>query len=801
MNNTGSIITIEDLRPVFKYLRKNWLILLLFPILAYALAYLYTYRLPDMHGAKSEILLKSDETYNYQSELRSNFGYFSQYADIENQKRIITSYDLIDKAVERLNLNVGYFIQGRWKRKKVPSFPALEISVDWEELEGTLNIPIKLEIIDYRSVRLEYELNGTIQSFIYPLGDNMKDHDTNLGNLTILPTSLLDLTTQDQFTGYDYNIEVYSDKQLISSFRNSLTAENVKFTSILELSVSNKVPSYSKMFLDTLSGVYVEYSLEKQYHVNENTQKYIEKQLTELESIMDSLEYAIELFKGAKNIIDINKEQDFLFQNYLDLEKEKTSILNITNSYSELLKFVTDPSMTGNIPPSFYLYSEDLLLSTQVNDLHAERESREQMLNDFKTSAYSVVTKDSLIQVKQSRVVTYIQNSQSALKEDLRSIDIRLKNLSGSLNNLPKSQRALLEIDRKLKVNESLYVYLLESKASTVIAKAAILPEIRIIEHARSIGITGPNKSKVIYLSAGISFLLAGLIGLLRTSFFERIESLNELKSISKLSVLGTIPYYDQIKTQPITVLENSRSNITESLRTLRTNLQYLLTKRGGNVILISSIHPSEGKTFVSTNLASILAKAGKKVALVDFDLHKPKIHKTFKLDNSVGVSGILTNRKQVKECIANAVIENLDVITAGPIPPNASELMLSEKTAELVLTLKNTYEYVILDTPPLILINDSLVLHKLVDNSIFVLNTEKASKHGLRFLEESLLQNDISNVSLILNNIKPSKWQKAYSYYAGKYGYGYGYGAGYGYGYGSGQYYQTPKASKKKKN
>jgi tyrosine-protein kinase Etk/Wzc len=798
MNNTGSIITIEDLRPAYKYLKKNWLVLLVFPILAYTLAYLYTYRLPDIHGAKSEILLKSDETYNYQSEIRSNFGYLSQYADIENQKRIITSYDLIDKTVERLHLNVGYFIQGRWKRKKVPSFPALVISVDWEKMEGTLNTPIKLEILDYKSVRLEYELNGTTQSFIYPLGGDMKDHDANLGNLTILPTSLLDITTQGQFIDYDYYLTVSSDKELISSFRNSLEVINVDFTSILELAVNNEVPSYAKMFLDTLSVVYIEYSLEKQYHVNENTQKYIEKQLVELESIMDSLEYAIELYKGTKNIIDINKEQDFLFENYLALEKEKTSLLNITNSYSELLKFVTDTSMTGNIPPSFYLYSNDVFLSTQVSNLHDERASREEMLNDFKTAAYSVLTKDSLIQVKQARVETYIKNSQRALKEDLGSIERKLENLSGSLNNLPQSQRALLEIDRKLKVNESLYVYLLESKASTVIAKAAILPEIRVIENARSIGRTGPNKSKTIYVAAGVSLILAVLIGLLRTSFFERIESLNELKSITKLSVLGIIPYYDQIEGQPIAVLENSRSNITESLRTLRTNLQYLLTKRGGNVILISSLHPSEGKTFVSTNLASILAKAGKKVALIDFDLHKPKVHKTFKLPNSVGVSGILTNRRQVEECIISSVIENLDIITAGPIPPNASELMLSEKTAELVRELKNNYEYVILDTPPLILINDSLVLHKLVDNSIFVLNTEKASKHGIKYLEESLQQNDITNVSLILNNIKTSKWKKTYSYYADKYGYGYRYG--YGSNYGSGEYYQTPKASKKKR-
>jgi len=202
---------------------------------------------------------------------------------------------------------------------------------------------------------------------------------------------------------------------------------------------------------------------------------------------------------------------------------------------------------------------------------------------------------------------------------------------------------------------------------------------------------------------------------------------------------------------------------------------------------MVTSLHPGEGKTFTSSNLASVLAKAGKKVMLLDFDMHKPKIHKTFGLENVAGVSTYLIGKTDIGACKIQTQVDNLEVITAGPVPPNASELVLSEKVTELLNELKAAYDYIIVDTPPLMLISDSLVLMNHVDTGIYVLNTEKASKQGVRYLEEVLNQNNLTNVSLLLNNIKQKKWKYYYGKYAYRYGYGYGYDYGYGYGYGYG--------------
>jgi capsular exopolysaccharide synthesis family protein len=247
--------------------------------------------------------------------------------------------------------------------------------------------------------------------------------------------------------------------------------------------------------------------------------------------------------------------------------------------------------------------------------------------------------------------------------------------------------------------------------------------------------------------------------------------------------VIGGVPHEENATEVPLVVLEKNRGQTTEAFRSLRTNLQYLLTKEDAKTLLISSLHPQEGKSFISANLTSVLAKAGKKAILLDFDLHKPKVHKNFNLPNSIGMSNYLVGRSTIPELIQNGPDANLDVITAGPVPPNASELILSERLPALLNALKGDYDYIILDTPPILLLSDALVLMTHVDAALLVTNTEKSSKRGLRLLEDSLAQNKLDHVSFVLNNIRMRRWQYYYSKYAYKYGLGYGYGYSYGYG------------------
>jgi capsular exopolysaccharide synthesis family protein len=274
---------------------------------------------------------------------------------------------------------------------------------------------------------------------------------------------------------------------------------------------------------------------------------------------------------------------------------------------------------------------------------------------------------------------------------------------------------------------------------------------------------------------------------------------MRELKSISFLPVIGGVPHYENSEEHPIAIDFSPRSNISESFRSIRTNLQYLLPDEGKKRLLVSSLHPGEGKTFTAVNLAATLAKAGKKAIILDFDMHKPKIHKVFKLQNTKGVSSIIVGQIEAVDAIIHTQISGLDLILAGPVPPNASELVLSKKVDDLIAQMEEIYDIVIIDTPPLALISDALVLLNKVQLSIFVLNTLKATKQGVKFLEEILVQNEINHVTLLLNNIKQNRWRYYYSKYAYKYGYGYVYG--YGYGYGEGYRYGYSEYTEKNKD
>ena len=327
-----------------------------------------------------------------------------------------------------------------------------------------------------------------------------------------------------------------------------------------------------------------------------------------------------------------------------------------------------------------------------------------------------------------------------------------------------------------------MYLFLLEKRANSEIAKAAIIPQTRVLVKSRPLGQVGPDKQRYLLLFFLGGLILSLLISYIRFSIFDRLENVRELKNITKIPILGGIPSIEKDLARSLVVNAKKRLNVTEAFRAVRTNLQYFNRSTESKVILVSSLHPGEGKTFCSSNLAAIIAKADKKVLLLDFDLHKPKVHRTAGVENTLGLTSILANDFTFDQVIQNTEIEKLKVITCGPPPPNPSEMVLSEKVNEIITKARNDFDFVIIDTPPIMLISDAMVLRNLSDVGIFVMNTVMATKAGINHLEELMEKNEMSNNAIVLNNIKRKTWK----YYPYKYGYSYDYGYGYSYNYSS---------------
>lgn len=779
----NSLIDSDDLRIVGKFLSKNWFFLLLLPGIAASLAFLYTYRLPNIFAAKTEIMIKSQESSMMESSLVGATNpyarVYQQYGNMQDQKRVLKSYDLAEKAIKKLDLSVSYYIVGRIKTTE--QFNNTPFLVKINSVNSALyEKRIDFRILNANEYELEFEKGEEIVIHRHRFNEEAK---TTLYSL--ITYASISEPAANTLKEIDYQIVFHNMNSLVNRFTNAISLEDEPYTSILKIQVTDYIPSRAKIFLDTLSKVYIDYTLEKEVSINENTLKYIEKQLSEVTQILDSIELELENYKAEQSILNISREEEEYFKQLAEFDKEKRLLKLRLESIYSLETYIITNDTEPLVPPALYILDDDFL-ETSINELYTMQIARSEELFGKTESSQSVVYSDQKLENLRHTILVYLDKSKGAISNKIKQINVQINELSDLIRDVPKTQRDILNIQRKIEVNEKMYLFLLENRASTVIARASILPESSIIEKARSLGVIGPNKSRIIVLSTAAGFLLAALVGFIRFLFFDRIESTRELKKLTSLSVISGIPTFQGEADGKVEVLSSPRSGVAEAFRSIRANLQYYGRVSGHKTILVTSLHPGEGKTFVSVNLSIILAKASKKVILIDFDLHKPKVNKRFGIDNDIGVSSYLIGKADLSDIVKKDVVEDLDIIPAGPVPPNASEIIISIRTEELIEKLKQHYDYIIIDTPPLLLISDSQVLVNHVDMALFVLNSQKASRDGVKYLEEFVEKLDAKSTALILNNIKIKRWKYYYGKVSGKYGYIYGDGYGYGYGYGS---------------
>ena len=790
MNNSRQdIVSAEDIRPYVKLLGKSGWLMVLLAVVGYGIGRIVTHRQVDQYKATSEILLNQGggDGLMGMSNARATPMWGSFLDETRNQIRILKSYDLVGRSIDKINDPLDLFLVGRLKELPVGGFSAISIKVEpiafapkmlGRALDIFVQSPSTYKIVFEESDGVIIEIAARFGDLVTAQGLNMS---IQIDNQTKNDKASLDAAISQHF-----RIRVYNRNQRISQYRGRTSAVNIEMTSIVTLACSDVLPTRAKRFLDTLASTYIDYTAEASHASNLQAEQYIDNQLLEIEYMTDSLAQLVDFYKDEKNIIDLSKEQAQFFTMLVDLERQRRELDLQLESLKSLNNYLNSSSSNRDLPPTSYLFVDDKLMIDQMGEIFTLQARRSSLLLDVKEGSSAIRRLDSTMSQIRFGIKGYLNDYRNALVGRRNDLSVEIKLLEVRLASLPQTQRDILAMERKLSVNEKLSLFLLEQKATTIIARANIMPEASLIERARFGGLVGPNKQRTIITYVLAGFVIGVLFALIRLFFFARIESTGELREIANFPVIGGIPYHKRVLEDPLAVRADNRSSVTESFRSLRTNLQYLLAKEGANVILVSSLHPSEGKSFVSANLASILAKAGKKVAMIDFDLHKPRVHNYFGIKNKSGMSNLLVGKATVTDVVTPGPYPSLDIITAGPIPPNASDLILSDRLDPLLSQLKKDYDYVILDTPPILLISDALVLMEHVDTALLVTNTNKSSRRGIKHLEDLLDQNNLKHASFVLNGIKPRLLTKYYSKYAARYGY-YSYGSGYtdGYGYG----------------
>lgn len=779
-----SIVSQKDLNLLWRIIKSNWWVpLLILPIL-YAFGTFYVYRLTNVYSASTQILLKVNDTYYKENVLNDESFYgYNSYVDNLNEMRVLQSYDLASQVVDRLSdrLQVSYFIVGKVRRTE--QFSGMPFRIKVSSINSNFYEKIfDFKIIDYDNYEIIYEENGTKNTKKGRFDVDLVDVDLNI---TIYREGNFRRQTIEGLKTIFYQFSIHSIPYLIYSIQGQMSIFNPDYTNILVVNLKDVIPERAILILDTLNKVYASNRLKSKFELNERTISYIDKQLDEISFSLKSIEDTMQDYKEKKSIINLGwQESDFL--NKISAYDANRSQLKLQlASLNDLEKYIIEDKDPQFLPPNIFITEKVGYMTTAVMELYNKQIELNKAYSLAKENNPVIIDlKSSIKKIKQDLLV-YINNTRKATFLQVDNINEQIEKYINEAKLIPNKQRDIVNIQRKAAVSEQLYNFLLQKRANTKIAKASIIPDIRVIESPRNIGVVEPDKGAIQKQIMSFGLVISIIIIIVRSFFFSKIASVDHLKELTDLPLVGVLPYVKNAGNEGIVVEQNPKSLVSESFRNLRTNLQYTNVDNPAKTYLITSFSPGEGKTFTSINLATIMARSDKRTLLIELDLHKPRIYKRFGLPlQKIGLTTCISGQSTFDEIVTPTQIPNLFCLFCGPIPPNPSEFVLSERLKEIINLAKESFDYVIIDTPPAGILSDPIYLIQYVDSAIFVLNTKSTTKKVISFIETVIQENNINNMLLVLNGTHREGKRYYYQGYGYSYGYGYGYGYGKGYGY-----------------
>lgn len=763
-------------RFLFKYI-KYWYVFVISIVLALFIAHFYNWYVKPLYRSSCRIIIKDDNANNSAQNLLKELKNENRVANIENEIQILKSKTLLSKAIRQLELDVTYILQGTIKSTELYNKSPFIITPD-TLYELAYFTPTNITIKDQNSFQISYKPNKTGQekTSTYNFGDTIVNE---LGKFTISKRANFNSIVSDNSSNSNNDYTVFFNPiENVANFYSGALEVNVVTpgSSILELTVTDAVPEACSDFLNKLTEVYITNSIEQKNLLASNSIKFIDSQIQQISGELKNIEQKILEFQTSKGVINIDDESKSFLERVKTYD-EKISENKIQISFIDYLqKYIEDNKIINDASPAS-LGIDDPLLKKLISDLSALQNEYSSAKTDSKPNNPVFDNLDKQIKRTKIAILETLGGIKQKYSLAQKEMNANLSVIEAKLGSIPKTEIELVSIKRQFSIKESLYLFLLQKKSETAILLASSVSDSWVIDKAiPSYNPIKPVKNK----SYAIAFVLGLLLPIMVISIIEllndKITDKEILRSYTKIPLMGVIGFSDD--NSNLFTQTKPKSAILEAFRSIRTNINYFITgnteSKKQNVILITSSISGEGKTFISYNLAGIIASSEKKTVLVCFDLRKPKIIDGIKLNTDIGVSSYLAGTAEIKDVIQNSVEQPyLDIILSGLIPPNPSELILKEKTDQLFDYLKKNYDYVIIDTPPIGIVTDGLLLSKYSDVNIYVVRQNITRKQHLQFINKLYAEHKIENVGLIFNSVKASKS-----------GYGYGYNYGYG-GYG----------------
>lgn len=759
-----------DLRQWLSALTSRWWLILLCLFLALGIGHFYLRYATYQYRASSIILIKNTGKDDFISTenilLSQNYNIGSKGMD--NEVQILRSSPLMEKVVERLDLNISYFRQGHFKEHEF--YGAQPFHIDTFSLHKGF-ASFYIELVDNEAFRVITDIENAEEGILQQYG---RGFETAMGYFEF------SAEIAEKIVPGTYRITIEPIENVAARYRSKLVIERIGSiisSSMLMLSLNDPVPQKAEDVLTALMDVYNEEEVREENKVLLNTLDFIDERLGILESELDFVEGSIEIFRRQNAVVSETASES---QSYAVSELRAT-LNEIARLETKKDLLVSIENFVKNEQDSFRLLPTNLItdnpslgnLVLSYNQLVLQLERLSNTASPANPTRLAV--ENELIELRSS-LLESIQNIRQDMDIPLSRLGRNVQELEARMLSVPGLEKELLEQKRLQSIKENLYLTLLQKREETALSIAIATSGNRVVEPASSSKKPVQPQNRLVYLACTLLGLLIPVTAIIIYNITDaKVKSEDTIKRITGFPIMGRVLHHTS--KENVVVKSGDRSAINEMFRQLRTNLNYLNFKNEQQILAISSYKSGEGKSFIALNLALTFAVSNKKTILLELDLRKPKLNKYMGLPNrGMGITSYLIGENSLSEVIQT--YENLDFISSGPIPPNPSELISSDRMASLLESLKAEYDCIIIDNPPIGLVSDALLLRNFVTNTLLIIRHNFSERKTLRHLEEMRQNEELPNSSVIINGIKILR--------NGYYGYNsYGYEQGY---YGEGE-------------
>lgn len=756
-------------KEIQKYLKKwPWFIVLC--IIGIMLGFYKYKNSPNIYEVKSQILVKEqNQDINSVLSFNNPIMPMRNRTNIENKIGILQSYTLFRKALNNLNWNTSWYKKELLYKKELYKNEPFILTLPPNAL-NVENVLIEIVPLNNREYQIQAEgqtnQNGILQNFeIDEIVRYGNPFNNDFFNFTISPK----------------NEEIDETYYLVFNNLNSLTNSYLKRTTISAddpssdiITIMIKGANIQKEadFINELNNVFIQFGVENKNRNSDNSLKFIDDQLSRIETQLKSSEENFSNYRQNNQVVNLSQEAQIIYKNLEEIENKKYMTQLQIDYYKDLQQYLDDSEKISEmVNPSVIGITDDNLnkMLSKLMDLYSRREVLSYSVKE-KSPSYEIIEKE--IKITRDGLDETLKNQLKATQSILQSAENRHQSLEARIKKLPETEKELIGIQREFDLNNELYTYLLQKRAEASMSKASIASEVQVIDPAmvESSTLVGPSLIKNVGIGLFGGVFIPFIFISLANYFNTKIETREEIEKQSNIPVLEGIVKHSYKEKLP--VIYHPRSGIAESFRGIKSNLNALLDNQGSKVISINSLIPGEGKSFISSNFSVTLANNNKKTLLIGTDMHKPTLHNFLGVKLSDGLTNYLKNQMSFEEIISETKIPNLHFIQAGgEAVANPSDLMNAEKLENLIELARNKYDYIVIDSAPLLLVPDAILTSNYADISLFLLRINFSHKEQINQINKVVDFNKIKKAAIIINGAADRGYGYGHKYWKKGYG------------------------------